>query len=308
MAESCSKARDFFGVIQRIYTIFANSTKRWQILKDNVKGLTPKSLSSTRWESRVDSVKAIRFQISDFREALLEVETGFYDALNSAKEIAIDMNIDPIFPQRRTIRRKRQFDENLNTPSIELSGEEFFRINYFFYLVDQAIVSLTKRFEQYEEYENIFGFLFTSDKLQSLDNTCLKSCCSHFEKALKHNEQYDIDGNELYVESKLLREILPREKMRAIDILKFLKGVDCFPNTIIAYRILLTIPVTVASAERSFSKLKLLKSYLRSTMLQERLNGLALIAIENDVLETVKYEEMVDQFASKSVRRMAFFK
>ena len=73
MAESCSKARDFFGVIQRIYTIFANSTKRWQILKDNVKGLTPKSLSSTRWESRVDSVKAIRFQISEFREALLEV-------------------------------------------------------------------------------------------------------------------------------------------------------------------------------------------------------------------------------------------
>ena len=96
--------------------------------------------------------------------------------------------------------------------------------------------------------------------------------------------------------------------MRAIDILKFLKGVDCFPYTIIAYRILLTIPVTVASAERSFSKLKLLKSYLRSTMLQERLNGLALIAIENDVLETVKYEEMVDEFASKSVRRMVIFK
>ena len=34
----------------------------------------------------------------------------------------------------------------------------------------------------------------------------------------------------------------------------------------IAYRILLTIPVIVASAERSFSKLKLIKSYLRSTM------------------------------------------
>ncbi|XP_062075845.1 uncharacterized protein LOC133779967 [Humulus lupulus] len=355
MAESCSKARDFFGVIQRIYTIFANSTKRWKILKDNVKGLTPKSLSSTRWESRVDSVKAIRSQMSDFREALLEVsekdeldskirseakslatnelgdfdfliaiiiwfeilfainlvskllqskdmlidvamekikglisffmgyrETGFYNALNNAKEIDIEMNIDPVFPQMRTIRRKRQFEENLNT-SVELSGEESFRVNYFLYLVDQAIVSLTKRFEQYQEYENIFGFLFTSDKLQSLDNASLKSCCSHFEKALKHNEHYDIDGNDLYVELKLLTEILPRKKMRAIDILKFLKGLDCFPNIVIAYRILLTIPVTVASAERSFSKLKLLKSYLRSTMLQERLNGLALITIENDI-------------------------
>lgn len=87
-----------------------------------------------------------------------------------------------------------------------------------------------------------------------------------------------------------------------------MKGLDCFPNTIIAYRILLTIPVTVASAERSFSKLKLLKSYLRSTMLQERLNGLALIAVENDLLETIQYEDLVDEFASKSVRRMALFK
>ena len=43
-------------------------------------------------------------------------------------------------------------------------------------------------------------------------------------------------------------------------------------------------------------------------MLQERLNGLALIAIENKVLETVKYEELVDEFASKSVRRMVLFK
>ena len=37
---------------------------------------------------------------------------------------------------------------------------------------------------------------------------------------------------------------------------------DSFPNTCIAYRILLTILVTIASAERSFSKLKLIKSYL----------------------------------------------
>uniref|UniRef100_A0A7N0V6U4 DUF4371 domain-containing protein n=1 Tax=Kalanchoe fedtschenkoi TaxID=63787 RepID=A0A7N0V6U4_KALFE len=48
MTNTCSKARDFFGVIQRIYTIFAHSTKRCQILKDNVKDLTLKSMSSTR--------------------------------------------------------------------------------------------------------------------------------------------------------------------------------------------------------------------------------------------------------------------
>ncbi|WOG95350.1 hypothetical protein DCAR_0414665 [Daucus carota subsp. sativus] len=63
MANTCAKDRDFFGVIQRIYKIFAY----------NVKGLTLKSLSSTRWESRVDNVKAIRFQMLDIREALLQI-------------------------------------------------------------------------------------------------------------------------------------------------------------------------------------------------------------------------------------------
>lgn len=72
---------------------------------------------------------------------------------------------------------------------------------------------------------------------------------------------------------------------------------DIYPNTIIAYRILLTIPVIVASAERSFSKLKLLKSYLRYTMLQERLNGLTLISIYNDLLENIQYEDMIEEFA-----------
>ena len=379
MANSCTKAKDFFGVIQRIYTIFANSVKRWEILKDNVKGLTPKPLSSTRWESRVESVKAIRAQMSDFREALLEVsekdhdsklsseakslatnelgdfeflmaiiiwfeilsainsvskllqskdmlidvalekikglisffegyrDNGFQNALVNATEIAIELNIDPTFPQKRIIRRKRQFDEYLNTPSVELSGEESFRINYFNCLVDQAVVSLNKRFEQYKEFETIFGFLFTSHNLQSLDNATLKSCCSHFEQALTHNEKYDIDGNALYVELQLLRQMLPGEKKGPIDILRFLTDMDCFPNTIIAYRILLTIPVTVASAERSFSKLKLLKSYLRSTMSQERLNGLALITIENDILEKIQYEDLVDEFASKNAARVARF-
>ena len=65
---------------------------------------------------------------------------------------------------------------------------------------------------------------------------------------------------------------------------------DCYPNIFVAYRILFTIPITVASAERSFSKLKLLKNYLRSTMSQERLNGLATLCIEKKLLDDVNIE------------------
>ena len=51
-----------------------------------------------------------------------------------------------------------------------------------------------------------------------------------------------------------------------INVLNYIKRLESFPNACIAFRILLTIPVAVASAEISFSKLKLIKSYLRSTI------------------------------------------
>jgi len=46
------------------------------------------------------------------------------------------------------------------------------------------------------------------------------------------------------------------------DILNYIKKINSFQNAYITYRIVLTITVSVASAERSFSKLKLIKSYL----------------------------------------------
>ena len=48
-----------------------------------------------------------------------------------------------------------------------------------------------------------------------------------------------------------------------INVLSYIKRLEFFPNACITFKILLTIHVTVASAERSFSKLKLIKSYLR---------------------------------------------
>jgi len=60
-----------------------------------------------------------------------------------------------------------------------------------------------------------------------------------------------------------------------------------FPNFSTTLQILLTVPVTVALGERSFSKLKLIKSYLCSTMLQDRLCNLAILSIENEVAKSI---------------------
>jgi hypothetical protein len=72
------------------------------------------------------------------------------------------------------------------------------------------------------------------------------------------------------------------------DVLPFLiekQIAPGLPNFSILYQIYLTLPVTSATAERSFSRKKLIKSYLRSAMSYERLSGLALLSIERDLRE-----------------------
>ena len=68
----------------------------------------------------------------------------------------------------------------------------------------------------------------------------------------------------------------------------------------------LTIHVTVATAERSFSKLKLIKNYLRSTMGQERLVGLAILSIESERARKTDILKIVDDFAERKARRVPF--
>jgi hypothetical protein len=202
-------------------------------------------------------------------------ETGFSNALEAAKEISFEMDVGTTFHKKRQIKRKRHFDENPDeiNDAIQIV-EESFRINYFIPIVDQAISSLARRFEQYKGYEKIFGFLFTFNALQSLDKKTLKTCCHDLEAALKRDGQSDVDANDLCMELGFLLDFILEENMGLIEILNFLKRHDYFPNATIAYRVLLTILVTVASAERSFSKLKLLKSYLCSTITQDLMHWL----------------------------------
>ena len=66
------------------------------------------------------------------------------------------------------------------------------------------------------------------------------------------------------------------------------------------------MPVSVASCERSFSKLKIIKTYLRSTMAEELLGNLAILSIEKEVFNSVDFDQIIDQFAEKKSRKASF--
>ena len=89
-----------------------------------------------------------------------------------------------------------------------------------------------------------------------------------------------------------LYEILIRDKLESV-----------FPNVEIAFRIFLTLMITNCSAERSFSKLKRIKSAQRSIMSQERLDMLSLMYIESDVLREIDFDDIVEDFIDRKNRR-----
>jgi len=199
--------------------------------------------------------------------------------------------------------------------------------------MDQAIASFGQRFSQLSDYHQRFSFLFhirdfrlkpvashASDDLAAQDDYLqrmqdLKNSCMNLEILLSKNDlstdttERDIDGLILYDELKTLSNIIPDTCIFPLDVLRYLHSYglqETLPTVVIALRILLTIPVTVASGERSFSRLKLIKTYLRSTMTQDRLVGLATLSIEPDIAESLDYADLISTFATLKSRKVDF--
>lgn len=132
--------------------------------------------------------------------------------------------------------------------------------------------------------------------------------CEALATTLHFKGHSDLDSKELVQEIKNFPD-LPSKTMSLLELITFMDDKDLseiYPNFWTALRIALTLPVTVAQAERSFSKLKLIKSYLRSTMSQDRLTGLAVISINHLIGEQIAYDDIIDDFASRKARKVRF--
>ncbi|KAL1279200.1 hypothetical protein QQF64_025873 [Cirrhinus molitorella] len=121
-----------------------------------------------------------------------------------------------------------------------------------------------------------------------------------------------LNSNKLKTELSL---IYSKEEFRtccgAVDLLQlFMENnlVDVFSETVTLLKILITTPMTTAEAERCFSTLKRIKTFLRNSMTQERLNALAMLSMEKRlVIEITDFNmKVIEKFASQKERRAKF--
>ncbi|XP_063744992.1 uncharacterized protein LOC134868048 [Eleginops maclovinus] len=83
---------------------------------------------------------------------------------------------------------------------------------------------------------------------------------------------------------------------------------ETFSETVALLNILITTPMTTAEAERCFSTLKRIKTFLRNTMGQERLNALGMLSMERELVRNMPdfNERVIDRFACLKERRAKF--
>ena len=72
-------------------------------------------------------------------------------------------------------------------------------------------------------------------------------------------------------------------------------------------RLLLVVPASSSEAERSFSALRRLKTWLRSTMSQARLNHICVLNVHSELLDTIDLDDIADNFISKNETRAQAF-
>ena len=133
---------------------------------------------------------------------------------------------------------------------------------------------------------------------------------SYIEKLDHLGKFYQLDAASLRIQYALFMEARRDclEQCKSIsDVLKIMRVTGLhrvYGELYELYRIFVTLPVTTASCERSFSKLAIVKNKLRSTMSQDRLQSLLILFVENDLTNQIEFEPVIETFAQMKSRCM----
>ncbi|XP_016661805.1 uncharacterized protein LOC103310064 [Acyrthosiphon pisum] len=270
--------------------------------------LTQIDLINCSLQSKNQTVDTASFMLKGLISSIMNIRNnGLEISINKAKATASFLNIPSHFEEKRSKIIKRRFDDSPNDEPKLRAEQELNRECYL--AMDSIISNFSRRYEQMNKVVSDFGFL-TGNKLFNMKSEDVLKWSRDL--AMKYSD--DLNGFDLYSELECFKNqaynLMDNFKSATpLELLKFIHKYslkDVYPNIEIALRIFLTIPVTTATCERSFSKLKIIKNYLRSTMSQDRLTNMGIISIERELASKINFEDIIDEFATKKARKVKF--
>ncbi|XP_070406844.1 zinc finger MYM-type protein 1-like [Nothobranchius furzeri] len=244
-------------------------------------------------QARGKTISGILKAVEYTRQGFLSLRTNdsFMSIYGKAVKLVADLDLQPVHPPHvRMPSRKYGGPAKHHTPA---TPEEYFRV-HFFSAIDTVITQLHDRFDQ-PSLENL-------NKLEELlltgKTNDMVSLYPELDLQKMQIQLAMFKANHTYTFCKEAAQILRGMQPEV-------RGLFSQVETLV--RLLIVVPVSSCEAERSFSALRRLKTWLRSTMTQLRLNSTAVCHVHRDRLKRLDKREIATVFIGTSERRVYIF-
>ncbi|KAL4149541.1 hypothetical protein QTP88_003470 [Uroleucon formosanum] len=219
----------------------------------------------------------------------MRCEESFNNTWNEVDILRKQYNVSsPILPRKQKIPAKLGggLKEVENT-----TINKHYKINIYFAVLDNIINDMGERFEENNLYVlNCMQDILLNDMP---NNNSFKEI----------NKMYGFDEDNLKAETTILNRMYKtvhdqnnvQSKINFIASENYKAG---FPTLTRLIQLFITVPTNSASCERSFSCLRRLKTYLRTTMGQSRLNSHGILQIERERSSLIDKDEVIDKFSA----------
>ncbi|XP_033984520.1 uncharacterized protein LOC117481103 [Trematomus bernacchii] len=250
--------------------------------------------SSLDLSKAVDLVGSLVQTLNDFRHESF-FDNLWDEVLNISEQCGTA--IQPAAKRPKTLSSKR-VESCVPTTVGQRETEQDkhgFRTAFFYPVIDQMLSELNRRFSKTN-----CDMMNSIQALNPKSDAFLKKT-TLFSFAQLYDANIDDLGHELHQFSRLLDGKI-KTGMRRPDstgeLVQFIEPYkEVFFELFRLCKIAVAIPFSSASCERSFSTLKLVKTFLRSTITDERLSNLGVLSIESRRSKALNLDLFVDRFA-----------
>ena len=170
----------------------------------------------------------------------------------------------------------------------------------YFEIIDTIVGEVERRFESpsFTLYAKMESLLQSAAQGKDMPDTLLKEVVDHYVD--------DLEMVDLRTELGLLKNVMACVEFTYPNLkTKIGEYSAILPQLMKLLQLLLVIPATSATSERSFSSLRLVKTFLRTTMNQDRLNYLMMIYIHKE--RTIDMKGAMEEFIQCNQERKETF-
>ena len=228
--------------------------------------------------------------------------SAFWDLVTKAQqELSVE---EPELPRKKKLPRRFEDGEPTNYPQ---DSKTYYRRAYFEAL-ELVVNAIQDRFDQpdYRCYRHLEELRIRTVRGEDIDEELRLVCDLYGE---------DFHRSQLHLHLNTLKAIFPQHLKSSLflhDVKTFIQNMTVAERSLISeivtlLKLILVLPPTNIVSERTFSAMRRLKTYLRSTMKQERLNHLLILHVHNDRTDDISCVEVAKSFVGDSKYRLSVF-